>query len=263
MKSSKGERGRTIVAMSGGKGSAWCAKWAIDNCKDVVLYFNDTKWDDPDLYRFLEDLQQHFGIKIFNDSDGRTPEELFFDVKYLGNSRVALCSIELKAKRLQRFFEKNDTLIFGIGIDELHRAVRIAGIYNEISLKKWGKPCNVVFPMIKEETTKETIDNWLTSTGIKQPRLYDMGFNHNNCGGGCVRAGKKQWKHLLETLPDVYMKREEMEERFRKELGKDVTIIKGITLKEFRKKTQNNLKMDLDFDCEIQNECIGICGSIN
>lgn len=35
----------------------------------------------------------------------------------------------------------------------------------------------------------EMIKN-LRLLGIKPPRLYSMGFAHNNCGGFCVKAGK-------------------------------------------------------------------------
>lgn len=46
---------RVIVAISGGKASAWCAGWALEKYdkNNVILYFNDVKWEDQDLYRFL------------------------------------------------------------------------------------------------------------------------------------------------------------------------------------------------------------------
>jgi 3'-phosphoadenosine 5'-phosphosulfate sulfotransferase (PAPS reductase)/FAD synthetase len=257
---------RIIVAISGGIASAYCADWAIKEYgkENVLLYFNDTKWEDYDLYRFLKELSEYWGIPITNDSDGRSPEELFFDKEYLGNSRVGICSIELKAKRLQRFFEKDDTLVFGIGLDEVHRAIRIAGMYNEISNKKYGVDANIVFPLIQETVSKEYMQEWLNSIGVERPRLYDLGFTHNNCSGGCVRGGKKHWKHLLETLPDVYKSREDMEERFRAEFGKDVTILKDITLKEFREKLQSNYKFDFSLDTDnAPVECIGGCARYN
>ena len=35
-------------------------------------------------------------------------------------------------------------------------------------------------------------------------KLYELGFSHNNCGGVCVRAGRKHWLHLLDVFPDRY-----------------------------------------------------------
>lgn len=46
-----------------------------------------------------------------------------------------------------------------------------------------------------------------------------------NCGGTCVRAGQRQWKHLLETLPERYAYAQEREEELRQELG-DVSILR-------------------------------------
>lgn len=67
----------------------------------------------------------------------------------------------------------------------------------------------------------------LKAVGIEPPRLYRLGFPHNNCGGGCVRAGQGHFTHLLKTLPDVYAEWEKNEEEVRTFLGKDVSILKS------------------------------------
>ena len=253
---------RTIVALSGGKASAWCAGWALKNRDNVILYFNDTKWEDKDLYRFLDDLERFFGQKIVHDSDGRSVEEVFQDERFLGNSRIAICSRVLKAQRLQNFIEDGDELVFGIGTEERHRAIRISEVYMKVGNKKFNKPITCTYPLIKENINPIQIDEWLKETGIKQPIMYDEGFKHNNCAGGCVRAGKKHWKLLLEKKPEVYAERERMENEMREELGKDVTILKDITLKKFREDLQANRSFDFpDDDCPV--ECVGICSSMN
>jgi hypothetical protein len=40
--------------------------------------------------------------------------------------------------------------------------------------------------------------------GVEPPRLYALGFQHNNCGGFCVKAGLAQFKLLHETMPERY-----------------------------------------------------------
>jgi len=94
-----------------------------------------------------------------------------------------------------------------------------------------------------------------------------MGFTHNNCSGGCVRAGKKQWKRLFEKLPDVYLDREKVEENIRKYLNKNVHFFKDETLRQFRKRIEtgqlssyygNKLRTQ-----KIPSECVGICNSLN
>lgn len=198
-----------IVALSGGKASAWCADWALKHYpkEDVILYFNDTKWEHKDLYRFLEDLSKYLNHPITVDADGRSPEDLFYDFSALANNRMPFCSRVLKAERLQKYYKDGDTLVFGIGADEPHRAARINAVYHDISIKK-KKKATLVFPLIQEKVSKEQIDAFLQEVQLKEPLLYSLGFSHNNCSGGCVRAGKKQWKLLYEKLPEVYLERE-------------------------------------------------------
>ena len=49
---------RHIVCLSGGVASSWVANWVNKNIDgEKIFYFNDTKWEHPDLYRFLDDLE--------------------------------------------------------------------------------------------------------------------------------------------------------------------------------------------------------------
>lgn len=257
---------RVIVALSGGKASAWCADWAFKNYskQDIILYFNDTKWEHADLYRFLKDLEEYFQHPITHDSDGRTPEDLFYANNALANDRMPFCSRILKAERLQKFYKAGDILIFGISLDELYRAKRLAGVYQTIAIKndKWPK---LIFPLIDEKITRAEIDGFVLETGIKDPELYRLGFTHNNCSGGCVRAGKKQWKLLFETFPDVYLDRERVEETMRKRTGKDIHFFKDETLRAFRGRIERKELTrfyNVSAGEQIDFECIGICGAL-
>jgi len=255
---------KIIVAISGGKASAWCADWALKNYpkEDVILYFNDTKWEHADLYRFLDKLSKHFNHPITFDSDGRNPEALFYDHNALANNRMPFCSHELKAMRMQKFYKDGDTLVFGIGADEPHRAKRLDDVYFAIAEKK-KKSCELVFPLIEENVTKDQIDDFLKQANIEEPILYKLGFLHNNCSGGCVRAGKKQWKLLYEKLPEVYADRERVEREMREYLGKDIHFFKDETLEAFRGRIERGeLSSYYNTDDEKETECIGICSSI-
>jgi 3'-phosphoadenosine 5'-phosphosulfate sulfotransferase (PAPS reductase)/FAD synthetase len=255
-----------IVAMSGGKASAWCANWALKRYpkKDVILYFNDTKWEHPDLYRFINDLAIYFNHPITFDSDGRSPEDLFYDNRALANNRMPFCSRILKAERLQKFYKNGDILIFGIGNDEPQRASRLDDVYFIIS-EKTGKQCELIFPLVTENVTKEQIDYFLKKANIEEPILYKLGFKHNNCSGGCVRAGKKHWKLLYEKLPEVYLERERVEREMREYLGKNISFFKDETLKEFRGRIERKELSNYYYTDEVEDketECIGICSSI-
>ena len=250
-----------IVTLSGGKASAWCADMALKTFpkKEVILYFNDTKWEHPDLYRFLHDLESHFNHEITIDSDGRSPEQLFKDENCLASNRWAFCSRILKAKRLQSFYKDGDVLIFGIGLTETHRADRICSVYQKVYAKT-KKRMTIRFPIIETKTTTIDIDSWLCETGIEEPLMYKLGFKHNNCSGGCVRSGKKQWALLLEKIPEVYRERERVEEEMRQRTGKDIHYLKDETLRQLRERIQSQFNLEFEKEEHTQAmECIGIC----
>jgi hypothetical protein len=81
---------------------------------------------------------------------------------------------------------------------------------------------------------------------IEPPELTRQGFPHANCGGGCVKAGIKQWRKLLAERPTTYDEWEANEERVRAHLGKDVAILRDrrggstrpMTLTELRERIQ-------------------------
>ena len=187
---------------------------------------------------------------------------MFYDNNALANNRMPFCSRILKAERLQKFYKDGDTLVFGIGAGEPYRANRLVGVYQTVAVKtgRWPK---LSFPLISENVTKKQIDAFLVAAGIQEPLLYRLGFLHNNCSGGCVRAGKKHWKLLYEKLPGVYAERERVEREMREYLGKDISFFKDETLKAFRRRIElGDLSAHYDTDDDKETECIGVCSSI-
>ena len=254
----RGDVLRNIIALSGGVASAWVADYVLNNIDpNAILYFNDTKWEHEDLYRFLDDLSRYWGREIYYDNDGRNPEEVFYDQNMLANNRVPLCSKILKAEMLQKFIVPGDVVYFGIDTQEIHRCERIAAVYRPL-----GVECK--FPMVENGVFKPRVFQWLKEIQIEMPTMYKLGFAHNNCSGGCVRSGKKQWVHLLRTLPDVYAERERVEEEFSILAGRQLTYMKDMSLKQLREIHQLQPALDFDLDdSDTVTECIGICGLQN
>lgn len=242
-----------IVFYSGGIGSWYAAKRVIDKygTENVILLFSDTLIEDEDLYRFLDETSNDFGVKITRIEDGRTPWEVFKDVRWLGNSRLAQCSHLLKQKTAEKWIKDNfktDECVLYLGIDwtEEHRT--------KSPVKNWS-PYKVEFPMCEEPyLTKEEMLNELDRKGIEIPRLYKMGFSHNNCGGMCVRAGQAHFINLLKTMPDRFEWLEKYEKEMQEYLDRDVTIltriVKGerqnLSLEQLRKEFQSNNFKQLD-----------------
>ena len=213
-----------VVQYSGGIGS-WAAAQRVvqeHGPAGVCLLFADTLVEDEDLYRFLDDGADALGLRVIRVADGRTPFEVFEDVSFLGNSRLAPCSHHLKQKVCRAWMDAhcdpNDTIVY-IGIDwsERHRCASI--------VRNWA-PWRVEFPMCgPPHLTKDEMLAECRTFGVKPPRMYDLGYSHNNCGGCCVRAGQKQWLLLLETFPERFAEAEAAEQRMRDRLG-DVAILK-------------------------------------
>ncbi|MGO4219514.1 hypothetical protein AB4Z03_26785 [Bacillus sp. YAF12_1] len=218
---------KRIVFYSGGIGSWYTAKRVIDKygTENVILLFSDTLIEDEDLYRFLDETSNDFGMKITRIEDGRTPWEVFKDVRWLGNSRLAQCSHLLKQKTAEKWVKDNfqpDECVLYLGIDwtEEHRT--------KSPVKNWS-PYKVEFPMCEEPyINKEEMLDELSHKGIEIPRLYKMGFSHNNCGGMCVRAGQAHFINLLKKLPDRFEWLENYEKEMQVYLGKDVTILNRV-----------------------------------
>lgn len=220
-----------VILFSGGASSAYVAKWVVDKYgkENSILFFTDTLWEDKDNYRFLEECAEYIGIEITRRVDGRTPEEVFYDQKFLGNARVAQCSEELKVKQTLIFIEDlrsegyEPILYFGIDASEKHRIESLKRHYEHYPLE----PVECRFPLDDSNSNairpKDIIRNeWK----IKLPRMYDLGFKHANCAGRCVRGGFKHYANLYRVWPDIYKLQEEMEENFRKEFNMDVSMMK-------------------------------------
>ena len=249
-----------IIFYSGGLGSWATANKVINKYgkENVELLFTDTLMEDEDLYRFLDDTEKDFGIEITRIADGRDVWEVFKDVRYLGNSRVAQCSHLLKQKKSREWIENNhkpDECVLYLGIDwtEEHRTH---------SPKKHWKPYKVEYPLCEEPyINKIDIIKELEKRGIKIPRLYDMGFTHNNCGGFCVRAGQGHFINLLKQMPERYEYHEKKEQQMIGFLGKDVSILtrqrngvkENLTLRMLREEYENSPQQIDMFD-------IGGCG---
>ena len=239
----------TTVFLSGGLGSFSAADIVIGQGDQTTLLFTDTMMEDEDLYRFLRDVERVWGIEIVRIADGRTPWQVFRDVRLIGNTQMDPCSRVLKrqiAKKWIREHRGSDKLVFGFGLQEIHRMATV--------VQRWW-PHLVAFPLIDQNVFDVKSDALarLKGYGIDPPRLYEMGFHHNNCGGFCVKAGHGHFANLLRVMPDRFAFHEQEEERMRRFLNKDVAILRDrrggvtrpITLARFRERIEAGGRVDI------------------
>jgi hypothetical protein len=227
-----------VVSFSGGMGSFAEAKSCVDKYgKDnVLLLFADTKMEDEDLYRFMFETVAFLDCDLMVLTDGRTPFEVFKDVKHMGNSRIDPCSKLLKREPLNKWFTQTykpeeAEMHLGIDFSEHHR---LTGVQERM--------IPYVYRSTLVEEGKIIPKDYSEQFGIKRPRLYDWKLGHNNCGGFCVKAGLGHYKALYEANPDRYKEFEVKEAEVYATIGKQYPFLKKqikgerrfITLKEYR-----------------------------
>lgn len=235
---------------SSGAGSWAAAKRVRPRKRDcVTLLFADTKIEDEDNYRFLDEAARNVGAPLVKVVEGRDPWEVFFDVRFLGNTRIDPCSRVLKREILRRWLDdhcapENTTVYLGIDWTEEHRLKKARGYWS---------PWTVEAPLCEPPyLSKPEVLSWLRDEGIEPPRLYALGFPHANCGGFCIKAGMKHFKLLLQTLPERYRYHEEKEEELRQYLGKNIAILRDrrggtvtpLTLRQLRERLEANGEID-------------------
>lgn len=228
-----------IVSISGGVSSAVAADRAVQRYgpNKVTLWFADTLWEDEDLYRFLADLlyKRFKGVRFIRHIEGRNPLQVAEDRKIMPNNMVAPCTFELKIKPFEKFLwsiSKSVTVLLGMGwqdqarIDKRQRYhklrgkprsprgyhARIPGVYEDFPLL-WAPIITDPFSIVR-------------SWNIKIPRLYQLGFSHNNCGGRCFRQGIRSYQILRKQLPDRYAELRDWEQRPREGAQATRTILK-------------------------------------
>lgn len=248
-----------IGTLSGGLASwAACKRAAAKyGTESMTLVFCDTMYEDADLYRFLPEAAANIGAPLVTIADGRNQWQTFHDERYLGNSRADPCSKLLKREPFDRWVKDNyrpETCVRIIGMlyDERDRHERL-----QARLSPW----RVESPLLEPPyLNQRMLAELCREEGMEPPRLYGLGFKHNNCGGRCVKAGQAQWKRLLEVLPERYHECERAEQAMRDYLGKDVTILseqrdgvkRNLSLRVLRERIETGGQCDM-FD-------LGGCG---
>ena len=240
-----------VIQYSGGLCSFWAADRVIRQFgkEHVILLFADTMMEDEDLYRFNKDAEKYFGLPICRIADGRDPWQVMRDEKVIGRSGLDLCSRILKRDLLDKWRFDCTTpanSIFYLGLDwtEEHR---MHGDAQRQGMVKKFAPWTIKAPMMEEPIwDKCRMMAELELIGIPLPRLYKMGFPHNNCGGFCIKAGQAHFAQLLKLMPERYAYHEAQEESVRQIVG-DYSVMndrrggqgkKVMTLKTFRERVE-------------------------
>lgn len=241
-----------VVMWSGG-----ITSWAVAHLvaqrhgtKNLTLLFADTRYEDEDLYRWNDEASAQIGVPLTVVADGRDPWQVFNDKRYIGNTRIAPCSLLLKQIPCRTWLQENtdpaNTIVY-VGIDwtETHRIPAIVRNY---------QPWTAQAPLTEKGFRRDK-DEWMAEAqelGLVPPRLYALGWEHNNCGGRCIKGGQAQWAHLLKVFPGRYAEVEAQEEALRQNLGTDVAFLRDRRGGETKPLPLRLLRTRLEADAELQ-----------
>lgn len=247
---------RHVVNFSGGLCSFWAAHRVVERFgrEGVTLLFADTLIEDEELYSFNEACADRLGIVITRISVGMTPWELFRKEGMIGNARFPICSVRLKREPLDEWhrvncLEMTSTIYIGMDWEEEDR-LRI--------MRETYPTWNIEAPMQWEPVwTKARMIQEAEKISLPIPRLYKLGFPHNNCGGRCVAAGISHFVHLFRVLPEKFIEwenEEQLTQQVMRERGIEnceFTILKDrrgggtkpMSLRQLRERIESGEKM--------------------
>jgi hypothetical protein len=215
-----------IAWWSGGITSAVTCKICIDlyGKDNVRIIFIDTKNEDDDTYRFMEDCEEWYGKKIETisaiGSDYDSIQDTWFKHKSLNVATGAICSYKLKRVVREKWQKENEYIhqAFGFEIEEINRAK---------SLKMNHPKSKPIFPLLLQGLSKKDCIEIVQDAGLEVPRMYKLGFLNNNCfKTGCVQGGIGYWQKMAREFPDKFEAMAKVEHDLTNDKGQPVTMLK-------------------------------------
>ena len=237
----------TVAWLSAGV-SSFIAAYLI---KDEIdeFYYIDIADQHPDSMRFIKDCEKLLGKKIntLKSTQYDSIEQACLGGGMIRNARTnfAFCTEYLK-KRVRKeqfeYYHQNDELTYIWGMDcserERNRAEVIVKAQPEVKHR---------FPLIEKELTKQDCHAMSRRLGLKRPKMYDLGYQNNNCIG-CVKGGMGYWNKIRKDFPEVFKSRAELE---RKLNSRCLTECFLDELEEGRGRFEEEIMEDCGIFCEI------------
>lgn len=207
------------VSLSGGAGSTVALQRAVDRygIENVVAVFADTNSEHASLYASLTHLKTvHLPDVeyVWLSNDGLNIWDVFDKFAYIKKGGTGCkASLELKKKPLdkymiERFGVGGCVKVSGLDHTEQDRIERFDRVHKAMGFDTWH-PLNEPPYMTPCDQVNQLIE-W----GFPDQKMYEKGYPHNNCGGGCVLAGISQWVGLYHDFPETFTYHMEREAAF-------------------------------------------------
>lgn len=202
---------RLVGHFSCGAASAVAVKLAIEensashNPLPVEIIYCHVKEEDEDNARFLQDCEDWFGQKVTVLRDKKydgSVVNVMRSRRFINSARGAPCTLHLKKEPARAFARDGDLNVYGYTAGEEWRVDNWIDANNDRLISA---------PLVDRELNKGAVLAIVERAGIKLPRLYAMGYDHNNCIG-CVKGGAWYWNKIRVDFPERFAQQLEIEE---------------------------------------------------
>jgi len=186
---------RRVISFSCGASSAVLAKMATQRYNNTVVVYCDPGGEHESNKRFLKDIETWIRqpIVVLKNPKYVDHFDVFRKEKYIAGVKGAACTKRLKVDLKRQFSEPDDIHFFGYTIEEVKRAEKFDQRHSELT--EWL--------LINEGITKADCLGLLWRAGIELPKMYKLGYKHNNCIG-CCKGGKGYWNKIRIDFPNNF-----------------------------------------------------------
>lgn len=202
---------RLVGHFSCGAASAVAIKLAIEENRvaaqplPVEIIYCHVREEDTDNVRFMRDCQEWFGhpIQVLENARyGGSIVNVMRERRFINSAKGAPCTLHLKKEPAREFARDGDLNVYGYTAGEEDR------------LDGWIDANNgrlISAPLIDRGLDKGAVLALVERAGIALPRLYAMGYDHNNCIG-CVKGGAWYWNKIRVDFPERFAQQMAIEE---------------------------------------------------
>lgn len=212
---------------------------------EVRIVNNPVVEEDPDNFRFLQDVSAWLGCEIEQAVNEEYPDASAVTVwnarKFMSAPHGAPCTQELKKRARQQWEERSpvDWHVLGFTADEEHR----------LRMFRLTERPNTLGVLVDQGITKADCFVRLQRAGIARPGIYERGYPNANCIG-CVKATSPTYWNLVRRVdPHVFKSRAEQSRR----IGAKLVRYKGerIYLDELPPDAKGRPLKNFDVECGI------------
>lgn len=194
-----------VLWFSAGVSSAIVAYLCRNELDRIIYQHIDDQ--DKDSLRFLHDVEILIGRKIeVRQSPYCSVENVCTQFRFLVSAKGAKCTDILK-RRERKLWELENPgrhkYYWGYDCDEAKRVTQL-----EENMPHFDH----CFPLVERNLIKEDAHAMMKSLKVKRPRLYDMGYQNNNCKC-CLKGGMGYHNRMRKDFPDDFVARARLERK--------------------------------------------------